>query len=67
MATKLVGTITNMESRFHSIDTTSLNNFSYLRIKQTPISLATSSLFSQIVILPNTEESESLVVMVPKD
>jgi hypothetical protein len=44
-----------------------LNGFQYLRIKKNPFSFTHSNEFSQIIIVPNTEENMNMVLLIPKN
>ena len=52
--------------RFASLDSASLKQHSYVRIKHNPISFTSSNDFEHIIVLPNTEENMNFVVLLPR-
>ena len=62
-----IGTSGSYESRFGSLDSAVLKGFQYLRIKKNPFSFTHSNEFSQIIIVPNTEENMNMVLLIPKN
>ena len=40
--------------------------YSYLRIKKNPLSFVSSQDFERIIIIPNTEETMNLVLLLPR-
>jgi hypothetical protein len=65
-----VGSSSFFESRFGSLDQSTHRvggaGFQYLRIKRNPISLSHSDHFERIIVVPNSEESMNLVILIPK-